>query len=83
MRDTLLMLMVTLASLGSAAAQETAEERRVPTSMFATYIGRRELLVYPFIEYYRDHDFEYKPEELGFTGDVDFRGRYRAHAATA
>ena len=49
-----------------------------PTSMFATYIRRGELLFYPFMEYYRDQDMEYSPEELGYGLDVDFRGRYRA-----
>jgi hypothetical protein len=51
----------------------------LPTSMFATYIRRGEWIVYPFYEYYRDHDFEYKPSELGATGEIDYRGRYRAH----
>jgi hypothetical protein len=51
----------------------------VPTSMFGTYIRKKELIVYPFYEYYRDEDFEYKPEEFGAQGDVDYRGRYRAH----
>lgn len=50
----------------------------VPTSMFGTYIRGGEWIVYPFFEYYRDGDFEYKPEELGFAGDLDFRARYRA-----
>ncbi len=50
----------------------------VSTSMFGTYIRRGEVIVYPFFEYYRDADFEYKPEEFGFVGDVDFRGKYRA-----
>jgi hypothetical protein len=50
----------------------------VPTSMFGTYIRKNELIVYPFYEYYRDKDFEYKPEEFGAIGDVDFRGRYHA-----
>ena len=50
----------------------------VGTSMFGTYIGRGELLVYPFFEYYRDDDLEYAPEEFGFVGEDDFRGRYRA-----
>ena len=27
-----------------------------PTSMFGTYVRRRELLVYPFFEYYLDND---------------------------
>ena len=47
--------------------------------MFGTYIRRGEWIVYPFYEYYRDHDFEYKPSELGGIGDTDYRGRYRAH----
>jgi len=50
----------------------------VPTSMFGTYIRRGELIVYPFFEYYRDDDFEYKPSELGYPGEEDLRGRYRA-----
>jgi len=51
----------------------------IATSMFGTYIRRGELIVYPFYEYYRDQDFEYKPEELGVVGSQDFRGRYRAN----
>ncbi len=51
----------------------------VATSMFGTYIRRGELMVYPFYEHYRDQNFEYKPEEFGFRGDRDFRGRYRAN----
>jgi hypothetical protein len=51
----------------------------VSTSMFGTYVRKGELIVYPFSEYYRDDDLEYKPEEYGAAGDVDYRGRYRAH----
>jgi len=51
----------------------------VPTSMFGTYIRRGELIFYPFFEHYRDGNFDYKPSELGFQGDADFRGRYRAN----
>ncbi len=50
----------------------------VPTSMFGTYVRRGELILYPFFEYYRDSDFEYKPSEFGAAGEVDFRGRFRA-----
>lgn len=50
----------------------------VATSMFGTYIRRGELIVYPFFEYYRDGNFEYKPEEFGVPGSQDFRGSYRA-----
>jgi hypothetical protein len=49
-----------------------------PTSMFGIYIQKGELLVYPFFEYYRDHDAEYSPQELGYGLDEDFRGNYRA-----
>jgi hypothetical protein len=50
----------------------------VPSSMFGTYIRRGELVVYPYYEYYKDDDYEYKPEEMGYGVDEDFRGRYRA-----
>jgi hypothetical protein len=49
--------------------------------MFGTYIRRGEWLLYPFFEFYRDGNFEYKPEELGVAGDQDYRGRFRAHEA--
>jgi hypothetical protein len=51
----------------------------MPTSMFGTYIQKGELIVYPFYEYYSDHNAEYKPAELGHGLEQDFRGRYRAH----
>jgi hypothetical protein len=51
----------------------------LPTSMFGTYVRPGELLLYPFFEYYRDDDFEYKPSELGAPGEEDYRGRYRAN----
>jgi hypothetical protein len=47
--------------------------------MFGTYIRRGELVAYPFLEHYQDHDFEYKPSELGAPGEEDFRGSYRAN----
>lgn len=50
----------------------------IPTSMFGTYVRRGELLFYPFFEYYRDHNLEYKPSELGYGLDQDFQGRFRA-----
>jgi hypothetical protein len=49
----------------------------VATSMFGTYIRRGELIIYPFFEYDRSDSFEYKPEEFGFEGNVDYFGRYR------
>ncbi|MDH4036485.1 MAG: hypothetical protein OEX18_01020 [Candidatus Krumholzibacteria bacterium] len=51
----------------------------MPTSMFGTYITKHQLLIYPFYEYYLDDDLEYKPTELGYPLDEDFRGKYRAN----
>jgi hypothetical protein len=51
----------------------------IPMSIFGTYVRKGELLLYPFYEYYYDHNLEYKPEEFGFPSDQDFRGRYKAH----
>jgi hypothetical protein len=54
----------------------------IPTSMFGSYIRKGELIIYPFYEYYRDNDLEYKPSEFGAPvgpGDIDYRGRYRAN----
>jgi hypothetical protein len=50
----------------------------IATSMFGTYVRQGELLVYPFAEWYEDPDFEYKPKELGFGIDQDYRGHYEA-----
>ncbi|MGH9368667.1 MAG: hypothetical protein ACRD3M_13445 [Thermoanaerobaculia bacterium] len=51
----------------------------VATSMFGTYVRKGELLAYPYFEYYADSNLEYKPSELGYEGDEDYRGRYRAY----
>lgn len=49
----------------------------VASSMFGTYIRKGDLIIYPYWEYYLDHDAEYKPQELGYGLAQDFRGRYR------
>ncbi len=53
----------------------------LPTSMFGTYVRGGELLIYSFVEHYRDHNFEYKPAEFGLAGELDQRGNYRASEA--
>jgi len=53
----------------------------IPTSMFGTSVSARELLFYPFFEYYHDRNAEYSPQELGYGLDQDFRGKYRASEA--
>ncbi len=83
------ILPIALAIVGAAhpsagRAEEGLDRSRdrgagLPTSMFGTYIERRQFLVYPYYEYYRDEDAEYSPDELGFGLDQDFRGKYRAH----
>lgn len=85
---------VALAIASSATAQSPAPPSTPPdppyradrgpgvaTSMCGTYVRGGELLVYPFVEHYRDRNFEYKPSEFGFAGEVDHRGRYRASEA--
>jgi hypothetical protein len=83
-RAALLAGLVFFWGAGQVAAQPQVDHTRdrgegQPISMLGTYIKRGELLVYPFYEYYWDHNFEYKPEELGFGLATDFRGKYRAH----
>lgn len=51
----------------------------VSTSMFGTYITKSELIFYPFFEYYTNSDEEYAPSDLGFQGDTDYRGEYKAY----
>jgi hypothetical protein len=85
----LLLLVMTLGVASVASAQQNVEGppylqdrgTGVATSMFGTYVRKGELLVYPFFEAYVDRNFEYKPDEYGFPGSLDFRGRYRAKEA--
>ncbi|HET9939592.1 MAG TPA: hypothetical protein VFR25_00675 [Candidatus Eisenbacteria bacterium] len=53
----------------------------VATSLFGTYVRGGELLVYPFYEYTVNKDQEYSPEELGFVGTQDYRGKNTEHEA--
>ena len=85
--STALALAVFLSTTGAWAQQPPAPEPDrlrdrgdgVPLSMFGTYLRPREVIVYPFFEYYRDGDHEYEAAELGFGTDVtELRGRYRA-----
>jgi hypothetical protein len=53
--------------------------RGIPTSMFGTYVEKRQLLVYPFYEYYNDKNLEYEPGDFGFIDTTEFRGTYPAN----
>jgi hypothetical protein len=84
MRMAALIVLPLLLGAADAHAQAEKVDRLrdrgpgIPTDMFGTYVAAGELIFYPFFEYYRDRNYEYKPEELGFGVPVDFRGRYRA-----
>ena len=52
----------------------------VPASIFGTYLGQHELLIYPFFEYARDHNKEYNPSEFGLPLSADFRGKFHSTA---
>ena len=76
-------LVAALMSPLASSAQDVPPHLRdrgpgVATSMFGTYVRDGELLVYPFFEWYSDSNLEYKPNEFGFAGDTDYRGKYRA-----
>lgn len=55
----------------------------IATSMFGEYVRAREFVFYPFYEYTRFHEYEYKPAEIGFGVDQDFRGRFVEHEANS
>ena len=77
--------LVSFVPVNTVRAQESSppylEDRGIgmPTSMFGTYIRKGEFLVYPFYEYYYDHNQRYTPEELGYKGDQDFIAKSTSH----
>lgn len=80
-RRATMAVLITVLAASAANAQTPWLRDRGPglaTSMFATGIERRQLIIYPFFEYYRNNDEEYSPEELGYGLDEDYRGRFRA-----
>ena len=91
-RESSLLLLVLVSIFSTAHTQDTTNSIGIPsylkdrgtgmrTSIFGTYVRKNELVVYPFFEYYSDKNYEYKPEELGYTVATDYRGRFRAHEA--
>jgi hypothetical protein len=82
-RTAVLVALATTLVPPSAARSQDVDRMRdrgpgIATSMFGTYIEPGQLLFYPFLEHYRDSNYEYSPEELGYGLDVDYRGKYRA-----
>lgn len=83
-RGLLLVSLLTAKPMALSAQVADVQERDrggsgVPSSQFATFVEAGELAVYAYYEYYRDKDAEYKPSELGYTGDVDYFGRFTGH----
>ena len=86
-RNALVALTCATLGLPSAAAQRLApyladRGTGIATSMFGEYARKGELLVYPFYEFTAFQGMEYKPAELGFGLDQDFRGKFREHEAS-
>lgn len=87
-----IMSLVLLIALGASSAvrvDAAAEPDSLPpwladrgpgmwTSIFGTYVRPGELLFMPFVEGYYDNNTEYKPAELGYGVEQDFRGKFRA-----
>lgn len=75
------MFIVTAVGLAQRRAPYLADRGDgIPTSMFGDYVRSGETKVYPFYEY-TSGNLEYKPAELGFGLDQDFRGKFREHEA--
>jgi hypothetical protein len=51
----------------------------IATSMFGTYVRPKELLIYPFYEFYYDHNAEYDPSEMGYGKEADYMGKFIGH----
>src|SRR5881396_291924 len=51
----------------------------IHTSLLGTYVRKNELLLYLFYEYTRTSKAEYKPSDLGFGLDREFRAKKEEH----
>ncbi len=86
---TAMIMLMILAAMVVSPNRSTAQEvmpsylrdrgTGMPLSQFGTYVEKGELKFYPFYEYYYDNNIEYKPAELGYGLNEDYRGRYRAN----
>lgn len=79
-----LVFAIVLSSAAAAQDQEPyyLQDRgagTIPTSLFGTYIKHGEFLFYPFYEYIKHNDDEYKPAEFGSVGERDFFGKSTEH----
>lgn len=49
------------------------------TSMFGTFVEKKQLLLYTFYEYYYDNNMQYSPNEYGGNSTQDYEAKFRAH----
>jgi len=78
-----LALLASVPTLAAADATDAPYLRdRGPgmrTSMFGSYVEHKQLLIYPFYEFYYDNNQQYSPDEYGGTATTDYEAHYRAH----
>ncbi|MGH8014589.1 MAG: hypothetical protein ACREBV_00160 [Candidatus Zixiibacteriota bacterium] len=74
----ILMVLLAASIYGEEASYLRDRGEGISTSMFGTYIKKGELLIYPFFEYYQDHNYQYQPDEFGYANDIELRGSYEA-----
>ncbi len=51
----------------------------IQTSLFGTYIEKKDFIIYPFYEYYIEKDTEYNPGKLGYNLNQTQQGKFSAH----
>jgi hypothetical protein len=79
-----LILLVNNAISNTFASDNVSEYLRdkgtgIATSMFGTYVRQKEILIYPFYEFYYDHNAEYDPSEMEFGPEADYYAKSIAH----
>lgn len=84
------VLLLTATLTGGPTPARAAETAALPfyladrgdgihVSLLGSYVREKELLFYPFYEYTHFSNFEYKPSDLGFSGDRDLFGKAFTH----
>jgi hypothetical protein len=84
--SSLVLTVTLLGAVQAAGAQESGlpdyladRGDAIRTSLLATYIRPREFIFYPFYEYTRTTNWEYKASDLNRVGDVDYLGKKVDH----
>jgi hypothetical protein len=70
-----------LATVAPSVSAQVDSGPGIRTSMFETFIGKHQLLVFPILATTRDHNFEYQPAAFGYGLQEDFRGHFSSREA--